>query len=94
MSYKLSFKIEARKEWEALGAPVREQFKKVLAKRLEEPHVPSSRLSGSQVRYKIKLRSVGFRLVYEVRDDVLVVVVIAVGKRDKNTVYRKAAERP
>lgn len=94
MSYNLRFKEEAKKEWDALGATVREQFKMALAKRLDEPHVPTARLPGSQTRYKIKLRSAGFRLVYEVRDEVLVVIVIAVGKRDKNTVYRKAAQRP
>ncbi|RJE78609.1 type II toxin-antitoxin system RelE/ParE family toxin [Paracoccus sp. JM45] len=93
MSYNLRFKEEAKKEWDALGATVRTQFKKALEKRLEEPHIPSARLSGSHNRYKIKLRSAGFRLVYEVRDEVLVVVVIAVGKRDKSAVYRKAEQR-
>lgn len=44
-------------------------------------------------RYKIKLRSVGYRLVYEVRDEMLVVLVIAVGRRDHNEVYRKADRR-
>lgn len=94
MTYDLRFKVEAKKEWDALGATVRDQFKKALTKRLDAPHVPAARLSGSQSRYKIKLRSAGFRLVYEVRDEVLVVVVIAVGRRDKNAVYRKAAGRP
>jgi len=94
MSYSLRFKEEAKREWDGLGATVREQFKKALAKRLDEPHVPTARLSGSQTRYKIKLRSAGFRLVYEVRDAELVVIVIAVGKRDKSTVYKKAEQRP
>ena len=35
--------------------------------------------------YKIKLRAVGYRLVYEVIDDELVVIVIEVGRRD--TIY-------
>ena len=55
--------------------------------------MPSARLHGSQNRYKIKLRSVGYRLVYEVRDNELVVSVIAVGKRERNAVYRDAARR-
>ena len=38
-------------------------------------------------RYKIKLRSAGYRLVYEVRDRELIVVVVAVGKRERNAVY-------
>jgi len=44
-------------------------------------------------RYKIKLAASGFRLVYEVRDAELVVVVIAVGKRERGRVYRKAQQR-
>lgn len=93
MSYNLRFREEAKKEWEGLGGTIRDQFKKKLAERLENPHVPSAKLHGSSNRYKIKLRSVGYRLVYEVRDADLVVSVVAVGKRERNTVYRTAAKR-
>lgn len=93
MSYNLRFFVEAKREWDALGATIRAQFKKKLAERLENPHVPSARLHGSANRYKIKLRSAGYRLVYEVRDTELVVSVIAVGKRERNAVYRDAARR-
>ena len=64
-----------------------------MAERLENPHVPASRLSGSTDRYKIKLRAAGWRLVYEVRDTEILVIVIAVGKRDKDAVYRAAEGR-
>lgn len=93
MNYELRFREEALKEWKALGASVREQFKKKLAERLENPHVPASRLHGAQNRYKIKLRASGYRLVYEVRESEVVVSVIAVGKRDRNAVYRAASQR-
>jgi len=93
MSYELRFRAEALKEWHKLDGSVREQFKKKLRTILESPAIPASRLSGSQNRYKIKLRSAGFRLVYEVRDSELVVLVIAVGKRDRNGVHLKAARR-
>ena len=53
----------------------------------------SSTISGQKDRYKIKLRSAGFRLVYEVRDAQLVMVVVAVGKRERNAGYKVAAER-
>ena len=92
-SYGLRFRKEAKKEWDALGATVRTQFKKKLAERLKNPHVPSAKLRGSTNRYKIKLRSSGYRLVYEVRDAELVVSVIALGKRERNVVYREASKR-
>jgi len=93
MSYKLDFLAEALKEWKALDASVREQFKKKLAERLENPLVPPAKLSGSTNRYKIKLRAVGYRLVYEVIESELVIVVIAVGRRENNWVYKKAGSR-
>lgn len=92
MSYELAFLEEALKEWRGLDANTREQFKKKLAERLANPRVPSAKLTGHPDRYKIKLRSAGYRLVYEVRDKALVVLVVAVGRRDRNAVY-KAADR-
>ena len=61
--------------------------------RLEVPRVESTRLSGMQDCYKIKLRSIGYRLVYQVRDEELVVSVVAVGKREKNALYKAASKR-
>jgi mRNA interferase RelE/StbE len=93
MSYELAFLDEALKEWRRLDSPIREQFKAKLAERLAAPRMPAAKLSGHPARYKIKLRSAGYRLVYEVRDQVLLVLVIAVGRRDRNAVYRAASRR-
>ncbi|MCW5207020.1 type II toxin-antitoxin system RelE/ParE family toxin [Desulfobulbus sp. F5] len=93
MSYKLDFLSEALKEWKALDASIKEQFKKKLTERLNNPFIPAAKLSGSANRYKIKLRAVGYRLVYEVIESELVVIVIAVGKRENNWVYKKADSR-
>ncbi|MCL2656570.1 MAG: type II toxin-antitoxin system RelE/ParE family toxin [Betaproteobacteria bacterium] len=93
MSYRLKFKDEALKEWRKLDGPLREQFKKKLEERLQEPRMPAAKLSGHADRYKIKLKTSGYRLVYEVRDAEVVVVVVAVGKRERNAVYVAAAKR-
>ena len=93
MTYELAFLEAALKEWHRLDSSIQKPLKKTLAERLEQPHVPSARLSGSVTRYKIKLRSAGYRLVYEVRDKQLLVLVIAVGRRDRNAVYRLADKR-
>lgn len=93
MTYKLEFDRRALREWGKLGHPVREQFKKKLAERLENPHVSASRLSGKTNRYKIKLRSSGYRLVYEVCDDRVLLLVITVGKRAGDEVYNRADSR-
>jgi len=93
MSFELGFLDDALKEWAKLDGSTREQFKKKLAERLVTPRVPAAKLSGQKDRYKIKLRNVGYRLVYEVRDTELIVVVVAVGKRERNAVYKAAAQR-
>ena len=93
MSFDLGFLEDALKEWRKLDNSIREQFKTKLAERLKSPRIPSAKLHGSKDRYKIKLRTVGYRLVYEVRDRELIVVVIAVGKRDGNAVYKAAGTR-
>nr|WP_240193377.1 type II toxin-antitoxin system RelE/ParE family toxin [Desulfobulbus alkaliphilus] len=64
-----------------------------MSERLVRPHVPSSKLSGFENHYKIKLRASGYRLVYEIIDKELFVLVIALGKRDKNSSYKKAKKR-
>jgi mRNA interferase RelE/StbE len=92
MSYELAFLDEALKEWRKLDNATREQFKAKLAERLLSPKIPSARLHGAKERYKIKLRNAGYRLVYEVKDRELLVLVVAVGKRERNEVC-KAAER-
>ena len=93
MSYKLKFLPTALKEWQKLDNSIQIQLKKRLKERLEVPHVPGCQLTGFENHYKIKLRASGYRLVYEVIDNELFVLVIAVGKRDKNQVYKKASKR-
>lgn len=93
MSYKLKFIPTALKEWKKIDNSIQKQFKTKLSERLKSPHILSSRLSGFDNHYKIKLRANGFRLVYEVIEKEVVVMVVAVGKRDKNTVYKKAQKR-
>ena len=93
MKFELGFLEEALKEWGKLDSNTREQFKSKLTERIANPRVPASKLSGHKDRYKIKLRSVGYRLVYEVRDSEVIVIIVAVGKRERNAVYTAAANR-
>lgn len=93
MSFDLEFVEAAIEEWRRLDGSIREQFKKKLTERLVEPRVPAAKLSGHPDRYKIKLRSAGYRLVYQVIDHRLVIMVVAVGRRDKDAVYKAAATR-
>jgi len=93
MIYKLKFLPTAKKEWDKLAEPLKKQFKNKLSERLENPRIQSAKLRGYDSVYKIKLRTAGYRLAYEVIDDEIVVYVLAVGKRDKNAIYKKLASR-
>ena len=93
MTYRLKFIPAAKKEWDKLAEPLKKQFKNKLAERLKNPHVPSARLRGYDTVYKIKLRTAGYRLAYEVIDDDILIYVLAIGKRDKNMIYKKLASR-
>jgi len=93
MTYELEFLVDAEKEWKKLDATIRSQFAKKLKERLQNPHVPASRLHGMPDCYKIKLRTLGYRLVYRVADKTITVTVIAVGKRDGDEAYAAAKVR-
>ena len=93
MTYSLEFLPSALKEWEKLGHTVREQMKKKLRERLELPRVPTDALREMPNHYKIKLRASGYRLVYRVEYERVVVVVVAVGKRERGAAYEKAKGR-
>ncbi|EBS8365956.1 type II toxin-antitoxin system RelE/ParE family toxin [Salmonella enterica subsp. diarizonae serovar 50:z:-] len=93
MTYELEFDPRALKEWQKLGKTVKKQFRKKLVDVLSNPRVESARLRELPDCYKIKLKTSGYRLVYQVQDDVVLVVVIAIGKGEKSAVFRQADKR-
>ncbi len=93
MSYFLDFHPKALKEWKNLNQSIKLQFHKKLKERLENPRVSKDKLSGYENMYKIKLRNIGYRLAYEVKDEEIVVYVVSVGRRENNKVYDNLKER-
>jgi mRNA interferase RelE/StbE len=92
--YKLKFLPEALKEWHQLDGSIKLIFRKVLKKRLIQPKVPGSELHGDlKDCYKIKLLKHGYRLVYTIEDQELVVLVLAVDKRENSIAYQSALFR-
>ena len=93
MPYELAFHPDALDEWRRLDKTVADPLKKKLTERLSNPVVASARVSGGADLYKIKLRTVGYRLVYQVQNQQLIVLVLSVGKRERNAVYKSALIR-
>ncbi len=94
MTFKIKFEKKAKKAFEKLGATVKSQFKIKLKQIIQDPHKHHAKLRGHLTGcYKIILRTSGYRLVYKVEDDELIILVLAVGKRDKNEAYMNASQQ-
>ena len=78
MTYKLLRHKDFTAEWEKLPVAIRDQF------------MLRGDLAGC---YKIKLLKAGVRLVYQVKDDQVVILLITVGKRSDSIVYDEAKKR-
>ena len=83
MSYRLKFLPSALKEWRKLAPEIKKLFKAHLQRRLENPYIDAARIRVYKNHYKIKLRSLGYRLVYEVEEKEIGVYVICTGRRDR-----------
>jgi len=93
MTRELYFLPEALVEWNDLDGSIKALFKSGLKKRLVTPRVPGSALRPPLIDcYKIKIRGVGYRLVYLVRDDETPpdIVVLTIGRRNGG-IYEAAA---
>ena len=91
MTYELNFTPSAKKEWDKLDNSVKQMFKKALAKRLINPIVPVSKLRDLPIDcYKIKLRTIGSRLVYTIENNKLILLLLTINRRD--VVYDKLNE--
>lgn len=93
-TYRLKFTAAALAEWKALDGSVKETFRKLLKKRMLQPHLPGSALKGPLIGcYKIKLCQQGYRLIYTVEDEVLIVLVLTISKRENNAVYLSLSKK-
>ena len=92
--YRLRFEARAWDEWKKLDGAPKQELRDLLISRLDNPKVPGSALKGVLAGcYKIKMRKSGYRLVYEVIDDIVVVLVLAVDKCEDAAAYESAAKR-
>ncbi|WP_338922977.1 type II toxin-antitoxin system RelE/ParE family toxin [Pseudomonas silesiensis] len=91
--YDVEWDPKALKELRKLDGAVRLQFLRKLQERQSNPRVPGDALHGLRDCYKIKLRGAGYRLVYRVEDGRIVILVLAIGKRERGSVYDSAKSR-
>jgi mRNA interferase RelE/StbE len=88
--YKVAFRPRAKKAFDRLATADQRQLARKLKARCENPRVPADRVREIPEAFKIKLRSSGIRLIYQVRDQQLHILVLAVGKREREEAYQDA----
>lgn len=93
--YELVFTHGAHKEFADLDGSVRGMILKGLARLRVRPSEIGKPLSGRLAGCReLKFRSNGIRVVYRVREgQVQIVDILAIGARDKGTVFHSAEQR-
>jgi mRNA interferase RelE/StbE len=88
--YEVVFRPRAAKAFQKLNAALQRQLARKLIERSRNPRVLPDAVREIPNGYKIKLRSSGFRLVYMVRDGQMVILVLSIGKREREEAYKDA----
>ena len=86
MAYDVRFKPSAERAFRKLPADIQRRIARRLDGLAEEPRPPGcEKLAGAERLYRVRVGD--YRVVYEVSDDVLMVLVLVVGHR--KDVYRR-----
>lgn len=86
MSYRVEFTKKAQKQLKALPSVVEERIQPKIAALANEPRpIGATKLEGEDNQYRIRVGD--YRILYEIRDDVLLVLVVRVAHRRE--VYKR-----
>ena len=97
MAWRVELTEDAERDFAALDGSLRRLARKKLAQ-LEENHTIGEKLHsrpGCDLRgyYKLYFNGTRYRIVYRMENDVLVVMIIGIGKRAHGEVYKMFAGR-
>ena len=85
MTYLIEFKTSAQKELSKLHVTDYEKLVKTIFKLSEDPRPTGcKKLQGAKHLYRIRVGN--FRVIYEIKDAVLTIVIIKVG--DRKNIYK------
>jgi mRNA interferase RelE/StbE len=97
MAYRVEFLPEAAREFEALDGSLKKIAAKQMDKLAEKPEQgePLGKRMGIDLSgyRKIYFGKRGYRIVYEIQRQKLVVLIIGIGKRERAEIYREVARR-
>lgn len=102
MKWKIEYIKEAQRDLKKLDPHSRKLILKAIEKRAENPLPPPDgnakplgNHSGANLRgyFKIKLRDMGYRIVYGLKREHNIMKIIIIGIRDDEAVYKEAEQR-
>ena len=102
MKWEIEYIKEAQRDLKRLDPHMRKVILKAIEKTAERPLPPSDGIgkplgnhAGAKLSryYKIKLRDLGYRVVYQLIIEGMTMRIIIIGIRDDNTVYKEAERR-
>ena len=88
MTYRIEFRPSARRTFLSLATQVRERIGRRLEALSHDPRPPRCQALSGGLKGLLRVRVGDYRIIYTVIDDVLVVLVLAIGHRGK--VYEEA----
>ena len=88
MAYRIQFKPAAEKQIAALDGSIRHRISPAIDRLADEPRPPGAvKLAGEECTWRVRV--VDWRVLYEIHDGVLVVlVVLVVGVAHRREAYR------
>lgn len=82
MAYKVVLRDEARRAFGRLGKAAQKQVQRTIDRLAENPRPgQATQLVGDPRTWRV--RSGGWRILYEIRDDELIILVLDIGHRSK-----------
>lgn len=97
MAYRVEFLSEAAREFEQLDGSLKKVAAKQIDKLAERPELgePLGKRMGIDLTgyRKIYFGKKGYRIIYEIQRQKLVILIIGIGKRERAEIYREVAQR-
>ncbi len=78
-SYKISIKRSAAKELEKIALPDRKRIVEKIRDLASDPRPPGCKKLSGQEKYR--LRQGNYRILYQIHDDELIIMVVKIGHR-------------
>jgi mRNA interferase RelE/StbE len=93
MKYKILFIEDAYEDLQKLDKSIQIEAIKVIKKLKENPYFGKPLKGNLKGFYKIYFFKKKYRMVYTIRENKLLILIVGIGKRDKEKIYKLIEKR-